>query len=70
MEWPFLAFSDVAGADGDGEFSRRLPTRRFGVPTMNRVTFSAVSLKDLRVVFDAPPTPANFRLIELKAFAP
>jgi hypothetical protein len=37
---------------------------------MNRVTFSAISMQDRRVVFDAPPTPANFRLIELKAFAP
>ena len=37
---------------------------------MNRVTFPAISMQDLRLLFDAPQAPANFRLIELEAFAP
>jgi hypothetical protein len=34
----------------------------------NRVTFPAVSTQELRVAFDAPAAPANFRLVELEAF--
>jgi hypothetical protein len=34
----------------------------------NRLTFPAVSTQDMRVVFDGPAAPANFRLIELEAF--
>jgi F5/8 type C domain/Amylo-alpha-1,6-glucosidase len=36
----------------------------------NRIQFPAVSMQELRIVFTNPPSPASFRLIEVKAFAP
>jgi hypothetical protein len=36
----------------------------------NDITFPPLSAQNLRLVFDGPAAPANFRLIEVKAFAP
>jgi hypothetical protein len=35
----------------------------------NRIEFPAVSTQELRIVLTNPPTPARFRLIEVKAFS-
>jgi len=36
---------------------------------VNRIDFPAISMRELRIVFTPPPTPARMRLVELKAFA-
>jgi hypothetical protein len=36
----------------------------------NVITFAPLSAQNLRLVFDGPAAPANFRLIEMKVFAP
>jgi hypothetical protein len=36
----------------------------------NRIVFPALSTRDLRIEFSPVPSPASFRLIEVKAFAP
>jgi hypothetical protein len=36
----------------------------------NGITFAPLSAQNLRLVFDGPAAPANFRLIEMKVFAP
>jgi hypothetical protein len=37
---------------------------------LNRVIFPAIESTGLRVIFQGPPAPATFRLIEVEAFAP
>lgn len=37
---------------------------------VNRIEFPALSMRELRIEFTNPPSPALFRLIEVKAFAP
>lgn len=37
---------------------------------LNRITFPAISAQELRLSFTNPQAPAQFRLIEVKAFAP
>ena len=36
----------------------------------NEITFPPLTVQNLRLVFDGPGAPANFRLIEVKVFAP
>ena len=36
----------------------------------NRIVFPAATTNAIRIVFEKPAAPANFRLIELKAFGP
>lgn len=37
---------------------------------LNRVTFPPLDSNAIRIVFEGPPAPAGFRLIEVKAYAP
>jgi hypothetical protein len=37
---------------------------------LNRITFPAIESQHLRVLFEQPPVPARFRLVEIKIFAP